>query len=300
MEKDIAKAYETEHTAIYESMQHFLEDDAVSSVYKRDPAQIQAYIEEDKVIGETFDFEDPFNKKTTPVCLKKINQVLGWGEQARWVADVDVEVISEDLSNIKTRKMVVKKFNNENTNGDKNLVDSYFIFQLLKKFKFPTWDTYRINREHLMALMTSKATENEIILTGLDTIINGQRIIEFFKNNPIKQISNLDDFVENAKVMINRMDSEDVQFRIWPHQYGVAYKPVASTPGFYEANLLIADLDRLDISIEEPFKQEPKDEIRKTWKADNLKNLRTALKLDFPGTPEERELFVELVMSKIK
>ncbi|MEN9647220.1 MAG: hypothetical protein RLY57_24 [Candidatus Parcubacteria bacterium] len=256
----------------------------------------QEKIEGDEIEGKVLSFDDLERGKSTDLKINKINRILGSGSYASWVAEVNVELAKDQSSEKKTHNMVMKRYREEGTDATRNLERSYRNHRTLQSKGIPTWDTYRINEEHKLALMTLGIKDNETLLTATD--IGEHPSIELFKQNPLEEVANFDDFVEQVKSILIKAN-ENI-FRLRVDMWGVVFKPIADNPGAYELRAIVADLDSLDRS-EEPFYQRHYGaDIKQRWVQENLDNLSAALFGIYPGNREEKRSFADLIIEKVK
>jgi len=255
----------------------------------------------DGVEGNTFSFDDPDQGKSTDLKISKLNKILGAGAYARWVADVDVELPNESGTKNKTHRMALKKYREEpyreelqNDNG--NVGQSYKNYRLLKSKGIPTWDTYRINEEHQLVLMTLGANDNEALITandGDDHISN-----KIFEENPFREVVNLDDFISQIRLIIAKLNEYTLRLHI--DSWGIAFKPVGDKVGSYELRPLIADLDTVDTSDNPYYKKHYGSDIKEDWTRENFEFLGIALRKIYPGSSEEKNAFSRLVLGSLK
>ena len=73
--------------------------------------------------------------------------------------------------------------------------------KILQSTGIPTWDTYRINYEHKLALMTLGARDGDTLITVND----GESHVsnEMFEKNPITVVANFKEFISQVKSIID-------------------------------------------------------------------------------------------------
>ena len=249
----------------------------------------------DHIEGDTFSFDDPDQGKSTTLKISKLNKILGAGSYASWVADVDVELANESDTVHKTHRMVLKRYRSEESDVDKHIEQSYKNYRLLKSTGIPTWDTYRINYEHKLALMTLGARDGDTLITVND----GESHVsnEMFEKNPITVVANFKEFISQVKSIIDTT-SEHV-LRLHSDAWGVTFKPVDGKPGTYILTPVIADLDGIDTSDNPFYETHYGAGIQDAWKRENLQFLNNALYGILPGNDEEKRAFADLVTFKV-
>ena len=251
-------------------------------------------IKKDKIESGIFSFNDPEQHKSTRLKINKVNRVLGSGSYSRWVAEVNVELANDTATEKKTHNMVIKRYEEEGSDAVQDLRESYENFRALKKIDMSTWDTYRINEEHKLALMTLGVKENEILLTANDS---DEINIDQFRGNPVKKIENLNEFVAKASLILEKANMYG--YRLRADTYGAIFKPQPNNPGVYKLDIIISDLDSLDSSKDPHYIENYGNDIKERWREENKDNLSNALWCIFPGSRDEKEAFRESIMSKI-
>jgi len=253
---------------------------------------------EENIEGKILNFDDPKLGKSTPVRINKINNILGSGDCSFWIADTNIEVAEENKSDHHNLNVVLKKFrggmiHKKDTNIErvsKELMDNYQTYKVFKTMGLPTFDTFRVNIEHGLALMTLKTKDGAVLLNTNDMYSGKDRAP--FVENPIKEISNLDDFVEKLRSILNKT----IANRFCPEtsSYGIIFKPGDGTSGLYELDVMFVDFGA------RAFKRYDVDEyFDKEIIKDNLENLESALSLIFPGTDDEKSDFRKKVMDML-
>ena len=256
---------------------------------------IREQFDTDHIEGNTFSFEDPDQGKSTTLKISKLNKILGSGSYASWVADVDVELANESDTAHKTHRMALKKYRADEPHVDTHVEQAYKNYRLLKSTGIPTWGTYRINREHKLALMTLGAKDGETLITVNDGEDHASN--EMFEKNPITVIANFKEFISQIKSIIDTT-SEHV-LRLHSDAWGIAFKPVEGKPGPYILTPLIADLDGIDTSDDPYYETHYGADIQDAWKRENLQFLSSALFGILPGNDEEKRAFADVITFKV-
>ena len=177
-------------------------------------------IKEDNIEGRVFSFDDPQQNKSTRLKINKINRILGSGSHSRWVAEVNVGLRNDTNTEKATHNMVIKRYEEMGTNAVEDLRQSYRNYKAFQKVGIPTWDTYRINETHKLALMTLGVKNNDILITAND---NDELNMERFKENPVEKIENIDEFAKEASLILKKANMYGYRLRY--DNYGVIFKP---------------------------------------------------------------------------
>lgn len=241
-------------------------------------------IQPEEYIGKTITFSDPDLEKNSSVIISKINRILGKGSFCDWVADVQIEIPDEKMVEKKTKSMAIKKYK-ENEEVEQQIQRSYNNFKILKKLNISTWDTYRINLSNRLVLMTLGCKNDEILLTTND--VNGPKK-EFFKNNPIHKIENIDEFVLQLKDILHNLNKSMISLNA--DSWGFVFTANKDLKDVYSIRAVVADIDFLNSHTTEEEKHIP---------SKNLWSLILALKFMYPGTEEEIEEFKEDITIKV-
>lgn len=250
-------------------------------------------MEEDKIEGNVFSFDDPEKNKSTRLKINKVIRVLGSGCYSWWVAEVNVELADQTGSEEVTHNMAIKRYGGEKARQD--LKKSHNNYRTLKEAEIPTWDTYRINEEHKLALMTLGVKENEIMRTAND--FDSKPDTEWFKRNPVEKIENLDEFVKKASLILKKLNAHG--YRLRGDSYGIVFKPQPNASGVYDLDIIVADLDSLDKSDNPYYQNAYGKNIKKAWEKENKESLSAALFCAFPGNRDQKVAFVESIMNRI-
>ncbi len=248
----------------------------------------------DHIIGNTFSFDDPDQGKSTVLKISKLNSILGEGAYASWVADVDVELAGDSGTEKKTHRMALKKYRENEPRVDEHVQQSYKNFRLLKSKGIATWDTYRINQEHKLALMTLGARNEGVLVTVNDKGEHASK--EVFEKNPMDAVANFGEFISQTKSIIAKL--REHVLRVNTDAWGIEFVPVEGKPGAYKLRLLVADLDGIDTS-DNPYNIENYGaDIQDAWNRENLYFLHIALRGILPGDKKEKEAFADVVVHK--
>ena len=256
---------------------------------------LEKFIKHDNIEGKVFSFDDPEQGKSTRLRINKVNRVLGSGDYSKWVAEVNVGLENDAGSEKKTHTMVIKRYQDEGVDATKDFIKSYKNYKAIYKAGIPTWDTYRINEENKLALMTLGAKEGQILITAND--YRDRPEMEMFKLNPVKQIQNLDEFIARISMIFKKASLHG--FRLRTDMYGLVFKPQGNKAGVYELDVLISDLDGLDVSTDPYYIAHYGDKIKETWEKENKDNLGNALWCIFPGTADQKREFEESIMRRL-
>ncbi len=257
-------------------------------------AYLEKVIKRDNIEGKVFSFDDPEQNKSTRLKINKVNRILGSGSYSRWVAEVNVELENDTRIEKTTHNMVIKRYEGKKTDATQDLKQSYENYKALKEIEIPTWTTYRIKEEHKLALMTLGIKEGEILLTAND---DDQIDIAPLKENPVKKIDNLDEFVLKASQILEKVNIHG--YRLSADSYGVIFKPQQNALGVYNIDIIISDLDNLGSSTDPFYVEHYGDDIKERWKKENKDALETALFCIFPGNRGQKERFAKSVTSQI-
>ncbi|MEI6480671.1 MAG: hypothetical protein WCO12_04150 [bacterium] len=159
-------------------------------------------VEEDNIEGKVLNFDDSDMGKSTPVLINKVNDFLGSGDCSLWIASANVGMF-KDTEGKHVRDIVLKRFRGGGrSSAEEELNQNYKSYKTLKAMGLPTFDTFRINMEHKIALMTLETKAGGILLTSNDTYSAKDKAP--FLENPIKEIANLDDFVAKVKSILDK------------------------------------------------------------------------------------------------
>ncbi|MCB9805993.1 hypothetical protein H6775_02410 [Candidatus Nomurabacteria bacterium] len=189
-------------------------------------------------VGQEIEFTDLESDRTTNIHVRQFLGQLGHGVFSSWVAKFSVSLESD--SDI-THQMVIKKYK-ERQDVDLEIPEkiqtAYRNFFKIKKAGIPTWDTYRVNLEKRMILMTLGKKDGDIFLTAND--LHRQSNILSGLPDSI-EIENIDSLKDQAKDIINRLD--DSKFALSADCPGLRLSPTGD--GKFTAEIIMADLDVL-------------------------------------------------------
>jgi hypothetical protein len=265
------------------------------------------------ILGKTLDFEDPDNQKSTPVTIARLNEILGSGSVADWVASVNVEIANEDGTAKKSRDMVLKHYS-DSAHRSGEIMDeydrkmgrkesgsplrrSYNTYRMLRDAGIATWDTYRINEENRVALMTLGVDEKETLRTtnDRDHVVRprDRQLIE----NPLTEIESEAEFVQGLRSILDKADASGLNLD--PDSWAVAFAP-SDKSGAYRLRAMIADFDSIEpIEASRLVKALFPGTVRRAVRERNLENLNTALWGIQIGTREEKNEFANGIVQKV-
>ena len=246
--------------------------------------------------GRVLKFDDPDTGKSTEVKIVKVNRILGGGDGGR-VSEVEVEVSNEDGTKTKTITMAIKEYWDV---SKEYLKESYDNYRMLLEADIATWPTYRINEENYTALMTLGSKDGSILLSGNDSI--GEHYSnEHFEKNPLKEIENIDEFVEKLKEMLEKINAK--VYRTTSDKWFFIFKPSSASTGSYEIDSLIGDLEIIDKGSNPYYKRAYGPDLEESFVRENLSHLETALFGAFAvaaGNREAGRAFSKMVMDRLK
>ena len=254
--------------------------------YNLDEVEYEEYLEKMKtkevitlenITGRTFSFSDPDQNKSTDVSIVRVNRLLGKGSYG-WVAEVEVALTNEKDPQKHIHKMALKKYY-ETRDSLESLKRSYNNYRMLKKAEIPTWDTYRINEEDRMVLMSLGTTEEEFLVT-LNDDEEKHSGLAHLRKNPVKDIENMEEFFDQLKSILGKLKSN--VYRLHADAWGFSFKENLDKPGLYKVRALVADLDGVDDSNNDFVRKVYGFRLEKNFERENREYLGVNLKNVFP------------------
>ncbi len=246
-------------------------------------ASQEKLMEEELTVGKIITFDSPEQQKSTKVKIIKVHKVLGYGAISSWVADVEIELV--DVPDAQPFRMAIKKFREDDLDSvidsATDLKNSYLNHRILQRIGVPTWNTYRINEDEKMALMTLGTYGDNVVVTGNDAS-------NFFDKNPIIQIRNQKELSFEILQSLNVLESNG--YRLKSDAWGISFTALKDQPGTYDVHLIAADLDTLENVNDPEYKEKYPEGI------DNRQQLLRALWDIYPGSEDQKQLFVRDVM----
>ncbi|MDP3778620.1 MAG: hypothetical protein Q8R30_01050 [bacterium] len=190
-----------------------------------------------ELIGKTLIFRDASNqedsKKETSVTIKKFEDSLGSGNFSDWVKEARVSVSGDNKS--REAIFVIKKFSAEQF--AEKAVEK---FKILKDAGLKTWNTYRINTENGIVLMTNGNSEEKGLLTCNE---NRSRLAEELSEHKIKSIKNFDSFLQNIFTQAQKADEQGLY--IHRDTYGFFIDRHAPETEETDIDFVLADTDNV-------------------------------------------------------
>ena len=267
---------------------------------------------EEQIVGSVLDFEDPDHHKSTTVKIVGLNEVLGSGSVADWVASVNVEIANEDGSDQKTRTMVLKHYADHayrsmeiiaQTMRVKHLSplqESYENYQMLKGAGIATWKTFRINEKKRVALMTLGADDGEVLRTTNDREYALRPRDQMLVEHPLTEIENRTEYLEEIRSILDKADM--LSLALSADSWGTVFAPSEDPEksGSYILHALICDFDSLEKLPVSPITKALFGRmVKKATRKRNLDELSAALFGIFLGESEEKRALADGIVKEI-
>lgn len=159
-----------------------------------------------------------------------------------------------------------------------------------------TWDTYRINQDHRIVLMTLAAKENQVLLTTNNYKLEGLTA-DFFEKNPVQKVENIGEFTDYLVDILEKAIQADIV--IYHDCWGFIFSAV-DKEGNYKIAPIISDLDSFkEYTFADGTPDYKQKEIKSEIPTQNLQNLFTSLFVAYPGSREAKNDFVNKIMNEL-
>ncbi len=158
-------------------------------------ASLSEFVQDFNVpVGEIIEFTGAETasvyERNSKVRIDRIVAPLGWGYFSKYVAEVEASVALGNDEYSPRHNFVIKQFNDAKQLIDGQLTldakskaeDCFRSWQMLRELGLRTWQTFRINPERGMALMTSGNLDGKLaIMPNNENFITKIRGVENFK-----------------------------------------------------------------------------------------------------------------------